>query len=228
MERPRPTNGLKRPLLLGGAALALSATAALASETIGYEYDARGRLVTVVRTAKASGSATGHKFDAADNRVARSIVTLPDPSFELPEVGSGYLYNPTTITGMTFTSSAGVAGNGSAFGFASATDGDQVGFLQAGSGAAGSIAISVSGLTTGASYRVRFRLARRPGYGLNTINLTAGSTSLSSFSPSSSAFESFESAAFTATGSPMTITFTGTIAAGDRTTALDGVAVVPS
>ncbi|MEA3015889.1 MAG: hypothetical protein QOI38_611 [Sphingomonadales bacterium] len=227
MERPRPTSGLKRPLPLAAAALALSAATASASETIDYSYDARGRLVMVVRTATANGSTTGYGFDKADNRLQRSTLTLPDPSFELPDVGSGHAYNPT-VTGIAFTSFAGVAANGSAFAFATAPDGDQVGFLQAGPTAAGAIAISVTGLTTGASYRVRFRLARRPGYGLNTINLAVGGSAHGTFSPSSSAFESFESNPFTATGSPMTITFTGTIDSGDRATALDAVSIVPS
>ena len=228
MQKPRPTTGLKRPLALGAAALALGAAAAAAGETVHYEYDARGRLVNVIRTATASGSTTGYGFDKADNRLARSTSTLPDPSFELPEVGSAYLYNPTTVGGMTFTSAAGVAGNGSAFGFAAAPDGDQAAFLQAGPSAAGAIAISVSGLAAGASYRIRFRLARRPGYNPTAVNLAAGSTALGNFTPASTAFESFESAAFTATGSPMTISFTATTGSGDRATALDAVAIVPS
>lgn len=227
MERPKPTTGLKRRLLLAAATLTLGATAALASETIGYEYDARGRLVAVVRTGTASGSTTGYSFDKADNRLQRSALTLADPSFELPEIGGSHAYNPT-VAGIAFTSYAGVAGNGSAFAFAAAPDGDQTAFLQAGSIGAGAIAIDVGGLTPGASYRVRFQLARRPGYGLNTINLAAGGTALGSFSPSSNAFESFESAAFTAAGSAVTISFTGTIAAGDRTSALDAVTIVPS
>ncbi|HYG30109.1 MAG TPA: hypothetical protein VD887_07835 [Allosphingosinicella sp.] len=227
MEKPTPTTGLKRPLTLVAAALALGATAASASETIGYEYDARGRLVTVVRTGTASGSTTGYGFDKADNRLARATLTLPDPSFELPEIGSTYSYTPT-VTGLAFVHPAGIAGNGSAFGFAAAPDGDQVAFLQAGSSSAGAVSITVSGLSAGASYRVRFRLARRPGYNATAVNLAAGGIALGNFTPSSTAFESFESAAFTATGSSMTISFTATTGSGDRATALDAVAIVPS
>lgn len=227
MARPKPTTGLKRPLLLGAAIAALCAGAASASETIGYEYDARGRLVLVVRTATASGSTTGYAFDKADNRLQRSALTLPDPSFELPEAGTGYFYSPT-ISGMTFNSHAGVTGNNSAFGFAAAPDGDQVAFLQSTSSATGAMSLTVSGLVTGASYRVRFRIARRPNYSVNDVTVAADGTSIGSIAPPSNAFTSYESGTFTAAGPTALISFTGTTALGDRASALDLISIVPS
>lgn len=227
MEKPRPTTGLKRALLLGAAALALGATSALASETIGYEYDARGRLATVTRTATATGSATRHAFDAADNRLARSTATLPDPSFELPEVGTGYSYAPT-VSGMTFSNHAGIAGNSSAFGFVAAPEGDQTAFLQSTSSATGAMSVTVSGLVSGGSYRVRFWIARRPNYGLNGVTVAADGNSIGSIVPPSNAFTRYETAAFTATGSTAVISFTGTTASGDRASALDFITIVPS
>ena len=63
-----------RRRLIAAAAAALAATAALASETISYSYDARGRLVKVVRTDPATNTVTGsteYKHDRADNRTRR-------------------------------------------------------------------------------------------------------------------------------------------------------------
>ena len=49
--------------------LALAATAALATETITYSYDARGRLVQVVHNGTANnGVTTSYAYDRAHNR----------------------------------------------------------------------------------------------------------------------------------------------------------------
>jgi YD repeat-containing protein len=69
---------MARPLLLCGAALALAATAAIAGETIRYEYDVRGRLVKVVRTDQATNTVlttTDYTHDKADNRTKRETKT---------------------------------------------------------------------------------------------------------------------------------------------------------
>ena len=53
-----------------------TAAAALAAETIRYEYDARGRLVKVVRTDPATNAVkttTDYSFDKADNRTKREV-----------------------------------------------------------------------------------------------------------------------------------------------------------
>lgn len=72
MERSRNRTRARRPLLLAGAAAALAATAAFAGETISYEYDARGRLVKVVRTDSATSKVTvTYEHDRADNRTKR-------------------------------------------------------------------------------------------------------------------------------------------------------------
>ena len=77
MRNPRLRTGLRQPILLAGAAAALAATAALASQTVTYEYDARGRLVKVVRTDSATNAktVTDHQFDKADNRTRRETKT---------------------------------------------------------------------------------------------------------------------------------------------------------
>lgn len=51
------------------AGLALSATAAAATETITYKYDARGRVVQVIHSGTVNnGVNTTYSYDKADNR----------------------------------------------------------------------------------------------------------------------------------------------------------------
>lgn len=64
---------MMRSTLLSIAALALgigSSTALFAAETITYEYDARGRLVKVVRTGTVNNNnQVCYKLDKASNRI---------------------------------------------------------------------------------------------------------------------------------------------------------------
>ena len=63
--------------LLAAAAAASAGTAAFASETIRYSYDARGRLVKVERTGPDQNKApttTEYRFDKADNRTLRETM----------------------------------------------------------------------------------------------------------------------------------------------------------
>jgi RHS Repeat len=63
-------------MLLTAAALAIAATAALASETITYTYDARGRLVKVERSGSVNnGVKAEYKYDKADNRTNVNVVS---------------------------------------------------------------------------------------------------------------------------------------------------------
>ena len=56
------------------ALLATAGTAAVASETINYSYDARGRLVKVERSGGPSnGIPTSYSYDKANNRTNRTI-----------------------------------------------------------------------------------------------------------------------------------------------------------
>jgi YD repeat-containing protein len=62
----------RRFALAAAALLAVAATAAIAAETITYSYDARGRLVKVVRTDSAQNKVTtDYTHDKADNRTRR-------------------------------------------------------------------------------------------------------------------------------------------------------------
>ena len=66
------------PLTAIGA-LALPATA-IASETITYTYDAKGRLVKVVRTGSVNNNVTvEYEHDKADNRTRVKTTNSPNP-----------------------------------------------------------------------------------------------------------------------------------------------------
>jgi YD repeat-containing protein len=59
-------------ILLTAAALTIAA-AAVAAETISYSYDARGRLIKVVRSGTVNnGVNTSYAYDKADNRTNKT------------------------------------------------------------------------------------------------------------------------------------------------------------
>ena len=70
-----------RILALALGALGLAA-AAVASETITYKYDARGRLVEVTRNGTATGTTnnvvTNYTIDKADNRTNKTTTGSPN------------------------------------------------------------------------------------------------------------------------------------------------------
>jgi hypothetical protein len=212
----------------GGACALVLAGSALANERIHYSYDALGRLIGVSRTgAGTPGFATGTGYDAAGNRASMTVAEIvPNFSFELPEIGNNYVYSPA-VARLAFAHPAGVTGNNSAFGFAAAPDGDQAAFIQSVPGSTGAMALSVTGLEPGATYRLRFRLTRRPGYGLNPVTVAAGGTGLGTFTPASTAWQSFATATFTAAATSITISFTGSASQGDSASGLDLVTVGP-
>lgn len=212
------------------------ATAAFASETVTYTYDAKGRLTKVERAGSVNNGVTAqYAHDKADNRLSVTVTgapngsgsgtagTVADASFEDPPQNGGYAYDPAS-TGATFTGGAGVAGNGSAFGFAAAPDGVQAAFLQGN----GAITLSVTGLTPGASYVVRFWTAQRPGYPANAISVALAGTGLGSYTPASTSWAQVTTGSFTAASSSGTLTFTGTNTTADVDTAIDAVSVVPA
>jgi hypothetical protein len=65
--------------LLAGAGLAAAATGVQAAETITYTYDARGRLVQVVRTGSVNNNVTAsYTHDKADNRTDVTVTNSPN------------------------------------------------------------------------------------------------------------------------------------------------------
>ncbi len=62
------------------AATLLCSTAAEATETISYSYDARGRLIQVERTGTVNnGVTTSYVLDKADNRTSKTTTGSPNP-----------------------------------------------------------------------------------------------------------------------------------------------------
>jgi YD repeat-containing protein len=213
-------------MLLAGSAI-VCATSAEAAETIAYSYDSLGRLVRVEHSGSVNGGAKAdYSYDSADNRTNVTVSGVPKVvggGFEVPDVGVGYAYAPTGGPA-TFTDRAGIAGDGSLWGFAPAPEGNQVAFVQS-YGTASTIRLTVTGLTPGTSYTARFRIAARPGYGANPVTVAFGSSALGTFTPGSTAFTAYVSAAFTASATSGELIFTGGGSAADLGTGLDFVTV---
>lgn len=67
--------GRAEKVLIAAAFAALAATA-MAGETITYSYDARGRLVRVVRSGSVNNAVTAnYSYDKADNRTQVNVVS---------------------------------------------------------------------------------------------------------------------------------------------------------
>jgi hypothetical protein len=67
-------------VLLAGAAVAAIPALAIAAETIAYSYDARGRLVQVVRNDGVTNNiVTNYSLDKADNRTGKTTTGSPNP-----------------------------------------------------------------------------------------------------------------------------------------------------
>jgi hypothetical protein len=67
--------------MICATAIAVSAAVpALATETVTYSYDARGRLVKVVRTGTVNNNVTvEYTHDKADNRTRLKVTNSPNP-----------------------------------------------------------------------------------------------------------------------------------------------------
>lgn len=72
---------MRRSLLLRGVTAALisaAAAMALASETINYSYDARGRVVAVSHSGTVNNNVVAnYSYDKADNRTNKTVTGAP-------------------------------------------------------------------------------------------------------------------------------------------------------
>ncbi len=134
---------------------------------------------------------------------------LQQGGFEAPSVGTGssaYQYNPSG-SAWTFTGSAGVAGNNSAFtsGNPGAPQGTQVAFLQW----TGSVSQTTT-LTAG-TYTLSFDAAQRGNSQASsqTFQVQVDGTTVGTFKPAGKSYAVYTTNAFTVTAGPHTITFTG-------------------
>jgi hypothetical protein len=132
-----------------------------------------------------------------------------------------YTYNPTNVSGWTFTGGSGVAEYGSAWGFTAAPDGaNQVAFLQNTS----TLTQTITGLTAGQQYVVSFYLEDRPGYASNPVIVSIGGTNLPSITPGNG--WSLYTETFTATAASELLSFSTSTSSGDNDTGLSDVTVV--
>jgi hypothetical protein len=155
-----------------------------------------------------------------------STSLIADSGFEQVHLGaSNYAYNPSG-SAWTFSSQSGIASNNSPFtaGNPSAPQGTQVAFLQRN----GSISQHVTGWAAG-SYVITFDAAQRENYQASqqNFNVLVDGTVVGSFTPSSTSYRSYSTAAFTVTAGAHTIAFQALDSAGgDNTAFVDQVAVV--
>jgi hypothetical protein len=68
-------------IIATAAAIAVVPALAIASETITYTYDAKGRVVNVQRSGTVNnGVATNYSYDKADNRTNKTTTGSPNPA----------------------------------------------------------------------------------------------------------------------------------------------------
>ena len=143
-----------------------------------------------------------------------------------------YGYDPTGITGWSFSGNSGIASVPSAWGFNTPPSGAaQVAFLQTNNGqypgGPGSISQTVSGLATGKSYYVSFYVEWRPGYGNDPVTVTIDGVTFTVTPQTQGVWEKYTEA-FTANSDPGTLTFSVGPGNNDADTGLSGVSVDPT
>jgi hypothetical protein len=149
-----------------------------------------------------------------------------DPGFETPNVGTGsrsdFVYNPSGAP-WTYSSSSGVAGNGSAFTGhnPNAPQGTQVAFLQK----TGTIS-QVVGFTAG-TYAISFYATQRAGQAsTQTIEVEVDGTVVGTITPSGTSYGVYGTNTFTVTAGTHTVTFIGLDpSGGDNTALIDEVSI---
>ncbi len=195
--------------------------------TLPFSVSAGTHTLTIQALDTAGGDNTVF-IDNLNIAEATTPVGIVDGSFESPSIGSGssaYVYDPTESP-WTFTSSAGVSGNGSGFtaGNPAAPDGTQVLFLAA----TGSASQTLSGVSAGLYY-LTFDAAQRQNYqsSAQNIEILVDGTSVDSLTPSGTSYNGYNSGAITLSGTGThTITLEGIDSAGgDNTAFVDALAL---
>ncbi len=133
-----------------------------------------------------------------------------------------YLYNPQD-TAWTFTSSAGISANNTAFtnGNPASPDGQAVAFLQNQGVASQTVANWAAG-----TYTISFGLAQRANYGSSqVVQVLVDGTLVGTFAPTSSSYQTETTASFSVAAGSHTVTFRGTRPSGDGTAFVDGVTI---
>jgi hypothetical protein len=158
---------------------------------------------------------------------------IANASFELPNRGGAFQYNPTLAqqggSGWAFLGNSGVAANGSAFNVVNTPDGNQAGFLQQG-GNFSQVINFPAGFTDTLSF-----FAEQRSFGgtqmfsvlLDGVPLTFGGNTVLT-APSSTSFTLFTSDSFSPGPGPHTLTFEGLNTNGDNTAFIDAVSITPT
>src|SRR5262249_51776013 len=178
-----------------------------------------------------SGTATIRATSGSISGTATETILLGsvigDAGFEAPVGGTGsvndFVYNPTG-TPWTFSSTSGVAGNGSGFtsGNPNAPDGSQVAFLEY----QGSISQVVN--PGSGSYMLSFQAAQRGNFnqGGQSFKVQVDGAVIGIFTPKGATYTSYTTNSFTLTAGPHTITFAGLNPQGyDNTVLLDSTSL---
>ncbi len=182
--------------------------------------------------ATAIGLAASSAMAAPASSPPVQTFSFEDPSLQ-PTYGDSYYYNPTEAdvtfngaSGGSGNGGSGLAANGSAFNFPTTSFGDQVAFVQNASGIAGALSLSLSGLTSGATYDVTFYTAGRSGYGFDPLSVAYNGANVGTVATGASTSFTADTISFQASGSTGALTFTGTgPTSGDIDTAIDNVTV---
>ena len=154
------------------------------------------------------------------------VSQFSDAGFETPvQTGtapSNTTYDPSGSP-WTYAGTAGVAGNGSAWGNPTAPEGSQVAFLQS----TGSVSQVVT-LAAG-NYVITFSAAQRSAnHTSQTIVVTVDGTTVGTITPAGTTYASYGTSVFTVSAGTHTIKFAGSNpTGGDNTAFLDQVALGP-
>jgi hypothetical protein len=198
---------------------------------VGTTYQTQSTSSFTVTAGNHVVSFIGTNANGGDNtifldQVSATLQSAPlnDSGFELPALAGGtFKYNPTGSP-WTFTGTAGVAENGSAFsaGNPAAPQASQVAFLQANGGIGQAVNFAAG------TYMIRFAAAQRGNAGGNqTFQVLVDGQVVGTFNGlAGTAFSAQSTTSFTVTAGTHTITFQGTnLNGGDNTALIDQVAI---
>ena len=187
-----------------------------------------GQIYPIIMEMYENGGGASATLSWAYNSTAKQIIPVDylypsalipvfgNNSFEIPALGSSYQYTPSSA-GWSFVS-AGVQGNGSAWGAVSAPDGTQTAFIQG----VGSISQTIT--MNAGSYMLSFKVARRATQ-LQPLNVSIDGTQVGSLvsPPADNSFQQVNIPITISTTGSHTLKFQGTDGVGDKSTFLDTV-----